>query len=697
MSTSARQPLGGRPAGLDLLPVGVAGLAGTGDVVWMNRTLARRLGPDGPAGHLVDGPGWRIAGPDARGELAALLADADRPVPVGRRLELAHPDGRRASVRVWAGRFDVRGSGAQFVLVLDGPSTGSATQQEAQQETQQAVTPEYERYRLLADHVGDVVLVHRLGRVVWVSPSARQVLGAAPEDLVGRDLAEFTHPDDVARLPDPVPAEPRRHRLRLRHAEHGYRWFSATITGRWNEGHELVEVYAALRDIEDQVVAEDVAAATERRMRMVFEASPDGYAVHQAVRDPDGAVTGLTVVWVNRVGLSTSRLTRAEVIGRDLREIDPVVLGSGLYEELVAALEARTPVPNRRVVDIGAGERIYDGLASPLEDDLLLYTWRDVTDAVEGERMLERAYEETADMRATLQTALDATSDGFAVYALEWDAGHELLQGMRVVHANAAGAMSLGLDPLEMVGRQLHDVLPDVEKLGLWDRIVDAAMTKAPQQLRVHLFGADDEWCSSWDYSVAPVGEERMAITWRDVSAEEGALRQLARHRDEAMHSATHDALTGLPNRTLLLDHLQEALRTCPLDRRVGIVFVDLDRFKAINDTFGHAAGDAVLQATAERLNRLVRHGDLAARLAGDEFVLVLTQLAPDWTADHFFARASALLSEPVRAEGERLHPSASLGVVLADPRSGPVDVDSLIKDADAAMYEYKAKRRARH
>ena len=190
------------------------------------------------------------------------------------------------------------------------------------------------------------------------------------------------------------------------------------------------------------------------------------------------------------------------------------------------------------------------------------------------------------------------------------------------------------------------------------------------------------------------MGEERVAITWRNVTTEEEALREFARTRDEAMHTATHDPLTGLPNRMLLRQYLHQALYACASQERVGLVFVDLDRFKAINDTYGHAAGDVVLQQTAVRLDRLVRHGDLAARLAGDEFILVLTGLAPDWSPDQFFARATAMLSEPVWLDGVELHPSASLGAVLVDPGSDQVDVDDLVKRADAEMYRAKAARR---
>ena len=713
---------------LDLLPVAVVRLDPTGAVVRVNRALLQLLGRTDLADHpehltgrrlaelarLVEG----IAADDAAellarmARLAAVAGDrpAGAPAPEGELLELRYEDGRRLHLRVRADRLGGPAGGPGGGLG-GGPGGGLAgglvvvlTDVTAEHRLEDEALAQDERYHLLADHVGDVVLVHRGSRVEWASPSVVPVLGLRPEELVGHELEEFAHPDDVQDLRTLVPGGPaRQHRLRLRHPEGtgGYRWFTATITGR-RDGDALAEVFVALHDIEEQVAAEEVAAHTEHRLRLVFDASTDGYAVYEAVRGPDGAVTRLILTSMNAAGLETVGLGAGEAHGKEVFELVPASIAADVRREMLAVLDGAGALRGRHVVTTPDGDRVLDGVVTLLDTDLVLTTWRDVTDAVEGERLLERAYEETAEMRATLQTALDATSDGFAVYSLEWD-DHRALTGLRVVHANAAGAQSLGLDPNDLVGLELHEFLPDVEGMGLWDRIVDAALTKAPQQIRIHVFsdgvtgpgsGGGGEWQSSWDYAVAPVGEERMAITWRDVSAEEGALRQLARHRDEAMHSATHDALTGLPNRTLLLDHLRAALITCRTGERVGVVFVDLDHFKAINDTHGHAAGDAVLRATAERLGRLVRHGDLAARLAGDEFVLVLTQLSAEWTPDQFFARASVLLAEPLVAEGVELHPSASLGVVLANPAAGPVDVDTLIKSADAAMYEAKAVRR---
>jgi diguanylate cyclase (GGDEF)-like protein/PAS domain S-box-containing protein len=653
---------------LDLLPLGVAELDGEGRLVRVNSALAALLGYPRAAvrGRLLVDDGWRLVGDDAQALVPELLRTATAPCAPARLCELAHDDGRRLSVRLGVSPARTSDPDVAYVAVLADVT--------AEAELQRRVSQEHERYRLLADHVGDVVLVCHRRRVLWASPSVSPVLGVEPDQLTGRQLTSLLHPDD--QVPVLTRRRPtRRLRLRLRGPDGGHRWFAATVAGRWHTGDGgPTEVYITLRDIDDQVAAEQAAALTEQRLRLVFDASPDAYAVFETTRGADGEVDGVLIASANAAALGLWGRTEDEVIGRDVRVALAAEVGAALHEQLRAVLAGGVTIKARANADPGTGPRIFDAVVIPVNGTTVVATWRDVTDAVEGERLLERAYEETAEMRATLQTALDATSDGFAVYELELDED-AMLSALHVVHANEAGAGYLGLDPTEMVGMEIREVLPTVQDMGLWDRIVDATITKAPQHYRTHVFD-EDTWLSSWDYSVAPVGEERIAITWRDVSAEEGALRQLARHRDEAMHSATHDALTGLPNRILLRQHLQEALRTCSPTQRIGIIFVDLDRFKPINDTYGHAAGDAVLKATAERLLRLTRHGDLAARLAGDEFVLVLTQLPADWTPDAFFTRARAVLSESLWTEGAELHPSASLGLVIADPRSGPADVD---------------------
>ena len=469
----------------------------------------------------------------------------------------------------------------------------------------------------------------------------------------------------------------------------------ARVVARRVRGPEPVAVVVAVTDVTAEVRAERALVENERRLRLAFEASPDGWALLSIDRHPGPEGEELTIrrALLNARARVLTKQSEEDLPGHEIGELlgrD----GADLIHTLAAAALDYGESSARRMPAEVAGERtLLDTEVVRLDGGTVMCSWRDVTDLAESEALLSHAYEETAEMRVTLQTALDATSDGFAVYQLEWDDSMSLV-GMRVVHANVAGAESLGLDPDTMIGMELHEFFPAVPLTGLWEKITVAAVTKEPQHHRVQLYDQDGRWMSAWDNTVAPVGEERMAITWRDASTEERAIRKLALTRDEAMYSATHDALTELPNRILLRQHLQEVLQACGPDERIGVVFVDLDRFKAINDTYGHAAGDVVLKATAARLGQMVRHGDLAARLAGDEFVLVLTGLSPDWDPGRYFARVGGQLSEPVTAEGIELRPSASLGVVLADPRHEQVDAADLVKRADAEMYKAKAASR---
>jgi diguanylate cyclase (GGDEF)-like protein/PAS domain S-box-containing protein len=170
-----------------------------------------------------------------------------------------------------------------------------------------------------------------------------------------------------------------------------------------------------------------------------------------------------------------------------------------------------------------------------------------------------------------------------------------------------------------------------------------------------------------------------------DVTARKEAERQLA-------HLAHHDALTGLPNRIRFDQRLHEALGRADPGDGFALCFIDLDRFKLINDSLGHGAGDAVLIEVARRLKAVCRSVDTLARLAGDEFVILLDGAGNTEAAAGIAARVLDAMSLPVCAGGRDIDVGASLGLALY-PGDGP-DIETLLRNADAAMYAAKAAGR---
>jgi diguanylate cyclase (GGDEF)-like protein/PAS domain S-box-containing protein len=162
-------------------------------------------------------------------------------------------------------------------------------------------------------------------------------------------------------------------------------------------------------------------------------------------------------------------------------------------------------------------------------------------------------------------------------------------------------------------------------------------------------------------------------------------------------HDAMHDALTGLPNRVLFLDRLDQAIRRSRRhhpDRCAAVLFLDLDRFKVVNDSLGHHIGDELLKAVAKRLQATLRPNDSVARLSGDEFTLLLDDVCDAREATMIAERVQQSLKVPFELEGRELFVDASIGIAVATADSAPHEV---MRDADVAMYRAKADGKGRH
>lgn len=180
----------------------------------------------------------------------------------------------------------------------------------------------------------------------------------------------------------------------------------------------------------------------------------------------------------------------------------------------------------------------------------------------------------------------------------------------------------------------------------------------------------------------------------RDVSERKAAQAQL-------MHNALHDALTDLPNRLLFTEYLQTALARAKRDpeQSFAVLFLDIDRFKLVNDSLGHLAGDKLLVQIAERLKEVLRPGDTVARLGGDEFTILLPDLSDTSDAVHVAERIQSGMLAPFKLDEHEVFTTASIGIALNDKSLNLVyeKAQDLLRDADMAMYQAKRAGKARH
>jgi len=263
-------------------------------------------------------------------------------------------------------------------------------------------------------------------------------------------------------------------------------------------------------------------------------------------------------------------------------------------------------------------------------------------------------------------------------------------QGMRLAHVNDAFCALVGMQAEELLGTGwMATVHPD----DLDDVIEQAAAVlvggddggEGEAQARlVRADGTERTTVLRFSHLFTPGVGAGFVGTIEDITERLAFETRLA-------HQANHDPLTGLPNRTLLAEHV--AARFVPGDDRLACIFLDLDNFKVVNDSLGHAAGDQLLVELAQRLRATVRPGDLVARFGGDEFVVVCTDVG-EAGAVALAERIGEALRRPVALGGVELRPAASVGVTVQT--SEHAAAEELIRDCDIAMYQAKAGGKGR-
>jgi diguanylate cyclase (GGDEF)-like protein/PAS domain S-box-containing protein len=410
----------------------------------------------------------------------------------------------------------------------------------------------------------------------------------------------------------------------------------------------------------------------EYRHREVLE------SVHQGMSVVDNA--GRVTLWNDALERITG-CPRDRALGRPIAGAIPALNQTPLPKAVQEALTSRSP---RTLTHLGlpsaSAPRILEVKILPVADGVTLL-WHDTTDRANAEQALKRSEE-----RLTL--AAEGANDGL----WEWDLRTQAF------YASARWKAMMGLPATASIGR------PE-EWLG---RVHADDVAALRQALETHLAGTTDHFehehrirhedgtyrrflCRGLAARGATQKPARIAGSFTDTTEQSTAQEQLRT-------AGFRDPLTGLCNRTVFVERLGQ--RLVEFKRQKGgngfaVLYLDLDRFKVVNDSLGHMVGDELLAAVSRRLESCLRQGDVLARLGGDEFAILLNALGDPQQANAVAFRIQKALSDPVSIGGREVFTSASIGIAfgLADYENP----DQIMRDADTAMYHAKSRGKARH
>ncbi|MES2859062.1 MAG: diguanylate cyclase, partial [Pseudomonadota bacterium] len=299
-------------------------------------------------------------------------------------------------------------------------------------------------------------------------------------------------------------------------------------------------------------------------------------------------------------------------------------------------------------------------------------------------RALEESRTHARASSARFEAAVESNLDAFFILEPMRDAAGDI-EDLRYVLLNARAERMLGRPRAQIIGHGMCELFPERRSDGTLARYVLAFQTGEP--VKEERSAIADTGQTRWYHLQGVKFGNSLGVTVRDITRAREAVEQ-------ARHLAIHDPLTGLANRRGFALALEAAIAEAGTRGHVvAVALLDLDEFKPINDSLGHAAGDQVLQHVASRLREAVRPTDSVARLGGDEFALVLTALANPGAAEIVARKVIAQVARPMHVEGHGLKVTASMGISVY-PLDGS-DAMLLLAAADAAMY--RAKRAGRN
>jgi diguanylate cyclase (GGDEF)-like protein/PAS domain S-box-containing protein len=514
--------------------------------------------------------------------------------------------------------------------------------------------------------IADVLFVcDRDGRIQFANQSAERLLAYDPSELTGVRLGDLIAGGDA--LDETL------QRRSIRSVEHEFR----TKMG------ELVELTLSISPVMHQgdaagaiIIGRDLrerkrAEREVRRAVTVLQSTLDSTADAILVTSGEGRV-----LTYNQRYLDMWRIPKDMVEMGDhraiLRTLADQVVGPSEYVENTQKLYEVEEAESFDVLDFVDGRRFERySIGRKIEGVAVVRVWsfRDVTARFKAEAALRES-------EGRYRLLFEQNAAGVCVSTEEG----------AIVDCNATYARMLGYTRAELVGRNITDLYErGVERAELLSMLRDSPTINGVE-VELRRKDGGKVWVLQNLAHIDQNGSAFIHATLVDISDRKRAEEQIEFH-------AYHDVLTQLPNRRLFTDRLaQNITRSRRSGRPLAVFFIDLDRFKDVNDTLGHTAGDELLLEMSLRLRKCVREEDTVARLGGDEFTMILSDLRNPEDAIQVAEKILKKVSEPIVIAGTPIEASASIGIALY-PTDGS-DVDSLLRNADSAMYRAKESGR---
>lgn len=545
--------------------------------------------------------------------------------------------------------------------------------------SREAMELEKERAEVTLQSIGDgVITTDSQGCILSANPVAQHLVGCSNEEAIGRPFGEvFQLVDESNRAPLPNPVErclrERRALFLSNHAMLVSRMGTAYVVEHsvapiFTRRREILGAVMVFRDVTERKRSEDMVRQSEASMN---EAQRLAHVGSWSLDLVTGELTWSDEIFrifeldPDRFGASYEAFL--EAVHPDDRQLVDKAYSDSVKNKKPYSITHRLLLPNGRVKYVSEQcETHYDADGVPLRS---FGTVQDVT-----ERMItEKKLRSVADYARNL---IEANPDPMMVTDLN---------GV-MSDVNRAAEEMTRLPRSELLGRHIADCFTsrgEVEKL--LRQVFRAEEVRKFSLTMVKAQGAStDVRCSLTPYRNDSGEVQGAFLVAHDIT-------DLKQYETQMLFQATCDALTALPNRLQFREHLGQAIaRAQEFERVLGVMFIDLDNFKDINDTLGHSAGDELLKLTADRLETAVRQGDTVGRMGGDEFAVLMEDVSNVSEVELAAERLRRTVTEPYLVDGHEIVISCSIGITLYPFDDG--DVDALLRNADTAMYRAKAE-----